>query len=225
SQRHSYSLLLLSFPPATMAKHLFSTVAVVFAVACVLPALAIATRDVGVVKLGFVVQGRVFCDTCRAGFETPASTYIQGEGFTAPHSRLPIFFFCWNFCRRILPGLGSMHLQTSNLETLVGMVECRSEVTGAKTCSFEGTTDHTGTYNILVADEHDDHEICESLLISSPESGCNTALQGRERAPVFLSHNNGIASGTRFANSLGFLKDTSLPGCSELLKSYEQYED
>ncbi|KAJ8492381.1 hypothetical protein OPV22_014102 [Ensete ventricosum] len=169
-----------------MAKHLFSTVAVVFAVACVLPALAIATRDVGVVKLGFVVQGRVFCDTCRAGFETPASTYIQGARVR---------------------------------------VECRSEVTGAKTCSFEGTTDHTGTYNILVADEHDDHEICESLLVSSPESGCNTVLQGRERAPVFLSHNNGIASGTRFANSLGFLKDTSLPGCSELLKSYEQYED
>ena len=104
-------------------------------------------------------------------------------------------------------------------------VECRSRITGAKTCSFDGTTDHTGTYNILIADEHDDHEICESVLVSSPESGCKTALQGRERAPVFLSHNNGIASDTRFANSLGFLKDTSLPVCTELLKSYEQYED
>lgn len=40
-------------------------------------------------------------------------------------------------------------------------VECRSKATGTKTCSFDGTTDHTGTYNILVADEHE-HEICES---------------------------------------------------------------
>ena len=27
---------------------------------------------------GFVVTGRVYCDPCRAGFETPASTYIAG---------------------------------------------------------------------------------------------------------------------------------------------------
>ncbi|KAJ3675839.1 hypothetical protein LUZ60_004881 [Juncus effusus] len=26
----------------------------------------------------FTVQGRVFCDTCRAGFETPVSEYIYG---------------------------------------------------------------------------------------------------------------------------------------------------
>ncbi|RRT83686.1 hypothetical protein B296_00012164 [Ensete ventricosum] len=44
-------------------------------------ALALAACDVGGVKRGFVVQGRVFRDTCRAGFETPASTYIRGEGF------------------------------------------------------------------------------------------------------------------------------------------------
>ena len=103
-------------------------------------------------------------------------------------------------------------------------VECRSRITGAKTCSFDGTTDHTGTYNILIADEHDDHEICESVLVSSPESGCKTVLRGRERARVFLSRNNGIASDTRFANSLGFTKDTPLSICTQLLKKYEQYE-
>uniref|UniRef100_A0A804I0Y9 Uncharacterized protein n=1 Tax=Musa acuminata subsp. malaccensis TaxID=214687 RepID=A0A804I0Y9_MUSAM len=48
-------------------------------VACVLAALALAERDVAGVKRGFVAQGRVFRDTCRAGFETPASTYIRGE--------------------------------------------------------------------------------------------------------------------------------------------------
>ncbi|CAL9201183.1 unnamed protein product [Musa hybrid cultivar] len=148
-------------------------------VACVLAALALTERDVAGVKRGFVAQGRVFRDTCRAGFETPASTYIRGEGFA---------FF-----------------------------ECRSKVIGTTICSFEGTTDHTGTYNILVADEHE-NEICESVLISSPASGCKTALQGCERAQVFLTHNNGIASDTRYTNSLRFLKDSSLPVCAQLLQ-------
>lgn len=96
-------------------------------------------------------------------------------------------------------------------------VECRSKVIGTTICSFEGTTDHTGTYNILVADEHE-NEICVSVLISSPASGCKTALQGRERAQVFLTHNNGIALDTRYTNSLCFLKDSSLPVCAQLLQ-------
>ncbi|THU44612.1 hypothetical protein C4D60_Mb02t09210 [Musa balbisiana] len=144
-----------------------------FAVACVL-----AERDVAGVKRGFVAQGRVLRDTCRAGFETPASTYIRGAKVR---------------------------------------VECRSKVIGTTICCFEGTTDHTGTYNILVADEHE-NEICESVLISSPASRCKTALQGRERTQVFLTHNNGIASDTRYTNSLGFLKDSPLPVSAQLLQ-------
>ncbi|KAJ8510381.1 hypothetical protein OPV22_000815 [Ensete ventricosum] len=168
-----------------MAKHSTDAVAAILALVFMLPAIALAARDVAGIKRGFVVQGRVFCDTCRAGFETPASTYIRGAKVR---------------------------------------VECRSRITGAKTCSFDGTTDHTGTYNILVADGHDDHEICESVLISSPEHGCKTVLHGRERARVFLGRNNGIASDTRFANSLGFIKDAPLSVCTQLLKTYEQYE-
>ncbi|KAJ8498550.1 hypothetical protein OPV22_009102 [Ensete ventricosum] len=87
-----------------MAKHLNSAVAVLMAVACVLPSLAVAARNVAAGKQGFVVQGRVFCDTCRAGFETPVSTYTVGAKVR---------------------------------------IECRSKATGAKTCNFEGTTDHT----------------------------------------------------------------------------------
>ncbi|XP_074589750.1 major pollen allergen Lol p 11-like [Curcuma longa] len=164
-----------------MAKHLILASAALFAVACVLPSIAFAARGVAGVKPGFVVQGRVFCDTCRAGFETPASTYVTGAKVK---------------------------------------VECRQKATGETTSSFEGTTDHTGTYNILVAGEHED-EMCESMLVSSPESGCKATLQGREKAPVFLSSNNGIASATRYANSLGFQKDTPLPECAQLLKVYE----
>ncbi|URD88148.1 hypothetical protein MUK42_27283 [Musa troglodytarum] len=55
-------------------------------------------------------------------------------------------------------------------------IKCRSKVIGSTVCSFEGTTDHTGTYNILVANEHE-NGICESVLISSPASRCKTALQ------------------------------------------------
>ncbi|RWW73276.1 hypothetical protein BHE74_00018853 [Ensete ventricosum] len=73
--------LLCSPPLRRWPRLLISAAAAVLAVACVLQALALAAYDVGGVKRGFVVQGRVFRDTCRAGFETPASTYIRGEGF------------------------------------------------------------------------------------------------------------------------------------------------
>ncbi|KAF7829915.1 protein DOWNSTREAM OF FLC-like [Senna tora] len=42
---------------------------------CVLPAMVAAIRPQ---TNPFLVQGRVYCDTCRAGFETPATTYISG---------------------------------------------------------------------------------------------------------------------------------------------------
>lgn len=50
---------------------------------CVLPAIAFASRPVGVRPL-FTVQGKVYCDTCQAGFETPVTTYIPGN---------PLFLF------------------------------------------------------------------------------------------------------------------------------------
>ncbi|KAL2339878.1 hypothetical protein Fmac_007818 [Flemingia macrophylla] len=42
---------------------------------CVLPAMVVAIRPA---KNPFTVQGRVYCDLCRAGFETTATTYIAG---------------------------------------------------------------------------------------------------------------------------------------------------
>ncbi|XP_021775274.1 major pollen allergen Lol p 11-like [Chenopodium quinoa] len=46
----------------------------VIALLCVLPAIAFAARPE---KSPFCVRGRVYCDPCKAGFETPASTYLQ----------------------------------------------------------------------------------------------------------------------------------------------------
>ena len=45
-----------------------------------LPAAVSGARDVkAAANRGFVVEGCVFCDTCRAGFETPKTTYIAGK--------------------------------------------------------------------------------------------------------------------------------------------------
>lgn len=52
---------------------------VILMLLCVLPAIATA-RFLHHQK-PFVVQGRVYCDTCRAGFETSATTYIPGMLF------------------------------------------------------------------------------------------------------------------------------------------------
>ncbi|KAL6641131.1 hypothetical protein ACP70R_019312 [Stipagrostis hirtigluma subsp. patula] len=151
------------------------------------PATPAASRDLRAPRraAGFVVRGRVWCDNCRAGFETPASTYIAGAKVR---------------------------------------VECKSKTTGEKTCSFDGHTDRTGTYNILVADEHE-HELCETVLVSSPDMACAKTVAGRERAPVFLTSNNGVESNIRLANALGFQKDVALSECSQLLRMYEEDRD
>lgn len=43
------------------------------ALCVLLPALISASRPM---SRPFLLQGRVYCDTCRAGFETSATTYI-----------------------------------------------------------------------------------------------------------------------------------------------------
>ena len=162
---------------------MFSLLAAAAAIVAVFiqPEAVVGGRTAPVVR--FTVKGRVFCDTCRAGFETPATTYLQGAKVR---------------------------------------VECRGGA-AAKLCSYDGVTDHSGTYNIFVADEHE-HETCEVRLVSSPDESCNTEVLGREKAPVFLSHNNGIASDTRLANALGYQKNSPQSFCAELMKQYQQDE-
>ncbi|KAH1100482.1 hypothetical protein AAZX31_13G071200 [Glycine max] len=48
-------------------------------VLCVFPAMVSAIRPH---LTPFYVKGRVFCDPCRAGFETPLTTYIAGAEVT-----------------------------------------------------------------------------------------------------------------------------------------------
>ncbi|XP_058085429.1 pollen-specific protein C13-like [Magnolia sinica] len=148
---------------------------------CILPAL-VSGRPM---RSNFMVQGRVYCDTCLAGFETSATTYISGAKVR---------------------------------------LECRERESGQLTYAIEGKTAQSGMYEIPVSDDRG-NDICEVALVSSPQSECATPMPGRERARVFLTQNNGIASYTRYANNLGFQKDAPIVGCSKLLKQYQEYDD
>ncbi|KAF6154081.1 hypothetical protein GIB67_031342 [Kingdonia uniflora] len=148
---------------------------------CMLPALVSATRPV---KNPFVVCGKVYCDTCRAGFETSVSAYIPGATVK---------------------------------------VECKDRDTLRLVYSNEAVTDSTGAYEVHVAEDHED-QLCESILVSSPQADCASIEPGRDRARVILTDNNGISSNYRYANTMGFIKDHPLSGCTEVLKQYQEVE-
>ncbi|XP_010455288.1 PREDICTED: protein DOWNSTREAM OF FLC-like [Camelina sativa] len=149
---------------------------------CFLPVLTIVARPN---KNPFVVRGRVYCDTCLAGFETSASTYIPGA---------------------------------------VVRLECKDRRTMELTYSHEARTDSTGSYKILVNEDHDD-QFCDATLVSSSQLRCSTRSPGHDRARVTLTRFNGIASDERFANTMGFLRDAPMPGCAEIMKLYQETDD
>ncbi|XP_059631411.1 pollen-specific protein C13-like [Cornus florida] len=149
---------------------------------CVLPALVSATRPVA---NPLTVEGRVYCDTCRAGFETSATTYISGAKVR---------------------------------------VECKNRRTQDLMYSTEGETDSTGTYKISIKEDHGD-QLCDAVLVSSPNSDCAKADPGRDRARVILTRYNGIVSDTRFANSMGFMMDQPMSWCNQLLQQYQEFDD
>ncbi|CAN6542263.1 hypothetical protein ACFX13_019487 [Malus domestica] len=132
----------------------------------------------------FHVQGRVYCDTCRCGFETTATNYIPGARVR---------------------------------------IECKDRNTLQLAYSVEGETDSTGTYNILVEEDHED-QICESVLVSSPISDCKSADPGRSRANVVVTRYNGVVKDKRYANNMGFFKNEPLAGCEKILEQYKNYD-
>lgn len=67
-----------------MGKNEISMVVVLFlfvAAACYLPINVSAARNVPA-KNKFIVEGKVFCDSCQFGYETPLSTYLAGNPST-----------------------------------------------------------------------------------------------------------------------------------------------
>ncbi|KAJ4976506.1 hypothetical protein NE237_001612 [Protea cynaroides] len=127
----------------------------------------------------FEVVGKVYCDTCRAMFETPISIDMVGAEVK---------------------------------------LECRSRENGTITATIEGATDDSGKYKLIVPAENHEEDICEVTVLKSTVPECDEYVSGRDRARVVLSHESGLVSSIRIANSLGFLKKVTLPECPEVLK-------
>ncbi|KAL3829914.1 hypothetical protein ACJIZ3_018716 [Penstemon smallii] len=153
---------------------------VLFAV-CVLSSIASASFA----SPPFLVKGRVYCDTCRCGYETEATKYLA---------------------RAIV------------------RIECRSRKTSRRTYIKHGITDSDGTYKIPVRGDRGD-DYCDVLLVKSSDPECSEPNSGRDRARVILTGNNGMNSNFRFANSMGFLKNTPLASCPKILQKYQEVDE
>ncbi|KAB1998679.1 hypothetical protein ES319_D12G106300v1 [Gossypium barbadense] len=149
-----------------MATKLFLLLAI-----CVLPVLVNANNK------AFQIVGRVYCDACRAGFETSKCSYIHG-------ARVEI--------------------------------KCFDRPTLKLKYSIGAETDETGTYNIVVEDDHED-QICHATLVSSPIPSCRIVDPRRNKATAILTRSNGAISNLHYTNAMGFLQDTVADGCQELL--------
>ncbi|KAK6135023.1 hypothetical protein DH2020_031250 [Rehmannia glutinosa] len=103
-------------------------------------------------------------------------------------------------------------------------VECRKRIPSAElTYTKEAATDSTGHYEVLVHGDRGD-DICDAVLVKSSDPECSTPNTGRDRARVILTRNNGMNSNTRFANAMGFLKNTPLASCPQILQQYQDTE-
>lgn len=102
-------------------------------------------------------------------------------------------------------------------------VECKDRTSMKLLYSQEATTDSTGTYKLFVSEDHQD-QLCDAMLLSSPQSNCQKLAAGRDRARVILTRYNGIVSDTRYANNMGFEMDQPLAGCTQVLQQYQDFD-
>ncbi|AQK84926.1 pollen allergen Phl p 11 precursor [Zea mays] len=155
-------------------------------VALLLVATAVAAVARAAPSPGFVVTGRVYCDNCRAGFETNVSHAIEG----------------------------------ATVE-----MECRHFESQEVHDKAEATTDAGGWYRMEISGDHQD-EICEVLLLKSPEADCAEIERTRDRCRVPLTRNDGIRqSGIRYANPIAFFRKEPLSNCGELLRAYDLFNE
>ncbi|KAG8373346.1 hypothetical protein BUALT_Bualt11G0014600 [Buddleja alternifolia] len=103
-------------------------------------------------------------------------------------------------------------------------IECRDRANSKLTYTKEAVTDSTGHYQILVETDRGD-DWCDAVLVKSSDPECSSPNAGRDRARVILTRNNGMTSNTRFANAMGFLKNTPLASCAQILQKYQETEE
>ncbi|GFQ06044.1 protein downstream of flc [Phtheirospermum japonicum] len=104
-------------------------------------------------------------------------------------------------------------------------IECRNRDTAQSTyTSQEAVTGPNGEYTIEVQRDCGD-DYCDAVLVKSANPECSTPNKGRDRARVILTNNNGMTSNIRNANNMGFLLNTPLANCGQILMKYQEAED
>ncbi|KAA0064823.1 protein DOWNSTREAM OF FLC [Cucumis melo var. makuwa] len=103
-------------------------------------------------------------------------------------------------------------------------IECKDRNSMEVRYTHEATTDSTGSYTLLVSEDHGD-ELCDAVLVSSPQEKCSSVAEGRDRARVILTRYNGIASNDRYVNAMGFAIDEPMSGCNQVMSQYQDIED
>ncbi|GER47632.1 pollen Ole e 1 allergen and extensin family protein [Striga asiatica] len=153
----------------------------------------------------FNVEGDVYCDPCRVQFETELARRLVDS--------------CEEGAVREV-GLGALNEIPSQHQLMMEgrsanvRLECRHADTKAVTYSLDGVTGPNGQYSLPVVGDHGD-EICEVSVVKSPSDDCNEPLGDKSR--VVLASNDGMHSGFRFANAIGFQTKTALPQCGPVL--------
>ncbi|OEL36925.1 Pollen-specific protein C13 [Dichanthelium oligosanthes] len=191
---------------------------------CVLPAVTAAVLLFVVAAVAtdapdYLIKGRVYCDTCRAGFETNVTEYLKGNKYaislTSGNNHFADAAACPHSTALDSPGLLLLIIAGAKVR-----LECKHFGTGAVERAIDGVTDETGTYKIELKDSHEE-DICEVVLVQSPRKDCAEVQALRDRASVLLTRNVGICDSERFANPLGYFKDVPLPVCAALLKQFD----
>ena len=104
-------------------------------------------------------------------------------------------------------------------------VVCRRFGSSKETLKAEATTDEYGWYKLEIDQDHQE-EICEVMLVKSPEADCAEVERFRDRSRVPLTKNNGMEmGGVRYANPIAFFRKEPLQNCGELLRGYDLYND
>lgn len=85
----------------------------------------------------------------------------------------------------------------------------------------EEKTDDNGVFTIPVNHDHT-HDRCVAEAISSPTE-CSTPAY-KNVAPVYLTHNNGIASKERWSGPFGFKSNEILAVCQSVMKQYTMFD-
>lgn len=103
-------------------------------------------------------------------------------------------------------------------------IECHNRDTGKLTYTKECETDKSGHYSVDIESDRGE-EFCDAVLVKSANPDCAKPNVGRDKARVILTNNNGMTSSIRYANNMGFLRNTALPNCNQILAKYKLDED